>query len=186
MSSKHNKKGSPYKDRPKRTVTGAAAVTAPSQPSAVPPASSSASGAPASAVNVNAPLRKTSGTVAAAERVMDALFDEDVKRVPLTRTKLRALHAYAADIYNRIKIKGASDEPLPQDLCELLDYVRIRYLYEAGRDPGVRVLVDQAHLNDRLKAVHTYRDCLNFCRFMEALVALQRYRSALGGYAEED
>lgn len=181
MSSKHNRKNSPYKDRPKQT-----AVTASAGAARVPPAASAASKAPA-AVSTDAPVRETSGAVAAAEQVIDALFDGAGKRVPLTRTKLRALHAYAVDLYNRIKVKGASDEPLPPDLCERLDYVRIRYLYEAGRDPdGVRVLVEKARLNDRLRAVRTYRDCLNFCRFMEALVALQRYRSALGGFREED
>lgn len=93
----------------------------------------------------------------------------------LTTSQIRNLFALSADIYNRIKIAGDSEETLEKDLRERLQYFRIRLLYEAGRDPQVKTFIEEAKLLPYIKATRTYHECLLLCRYMEALVAYYSY-----------
>ena len=119
-----------------------------------------------------------------AETAMRALIDNKAVKgagdEKLTSSKLRTILSMTADIYNRIK-SGTQDE-LNDEVKQSLQYLRVRCLYEAGRDDVVKEFMYRAGILDYLKDIKTSRrKCLCFCRYMEALVAYHKYLSSGAG-----
>lgn len=56
-----------------------------------------------------------------------------------------------------------------------LNYLRIRLVYESGREPAVKDLERKSHLLSHLKDIKTLDGCELFCHYMEALVAYHRF-----------
>ena len=83
----------------------------------------------------------------------------------VTTSKIRNLLAMTADIYN--DVVNSQDEKLSTDIVGRIKYMKIRFVYEAGRQAEVKKLVEQAGLLEHLVS-----------RYMEALVA---YRKFYGG-----
>ncbi len=97
------------------------------------------------------------------------------KTTPMvTTSKIRNLLAMAGDIYNEIlRWEG---ETLSDELCGRVDYLRIRVLYEAGRDPAVKDFVEKAGILKCLEEIKgSKKQYLLFHRYMEALVAYHRF-----------
>lgn len=71
-----------------------------------------------------------------AEKVILGLVNlkgRNGKSIPIvTTSKLRNLLAMTADIYNQIL--NQHEERLSTDICSRIEYLRVRFLYEAGRD----------------------------------------------------
>lgn len=106
-----------------------------------------------------------------AEQVIKKLKNGNM----ITSTKLRNLLAMTADIYNEVWEKG-EQEQLPDDICERIDYLRIRFVYESGRDKSVNDFVDEAKILDVLKEIKGSRKrYILFSHYMEALVAFHKY-----------
>lgn len=95
--------------------------------------------------------------------------------VPMvTMTKLRNLLAMATDIYN--EIMNQNTEKLSEDICSRIEYLRVRFLYEAGREEAVKKFVEEAELIDVLKGIQgSKKRYILFHRYMEALVAFHKY-----------
>lgn len=92
----------------------------------------------------------------------------------VTTSKLRNLLAMTADIYNEV-LNYQGDE-LPEDICSRIAYLRIRFVYEAGREPKVNDLVTESKILDIIKDINgNKRNYILFNRYMEALVAFHRY-----------
>lgn len=113
-----------------------------------------------------------------AEKVIRALMDrKDAKdrSIPIvTTSKLRNLLAMSADIYNEVMNQGG--DQLGSDVCSRIEYLRVRFLYEAGRDNAVKALVNESHILDVLKGVNkSKKNYILFNRYMEALVAFRKY-----------
>lgn len=83
-----------------------------------------------------------------AERVIKCLKDKKDSKgrlVPVvTTSKLRNLLAMAADIYNEV-INQPGDQ-LNADICARIEYLRVRFLYEAGRESSVKDLVNESNM----------------------------------------
>lgn len=95
----------------------------------------------------------------------------------ITTSKIRNLMAMAADIYNEVLI---SDEQLADDLGSRIDYLRVRFVYEVGRDnskdKAVKIFVERTEILEALKEVRKSRkQYILFYHYMEALVAYHRY-----------
>lgn len=103
------------------------------------------------------------------------LKDRSGREIPMvTTSKLRNLLAMAADIYN--SVLNCTEDRLPQDICSRIEYLRVRFLYEAGREQSVRNLVEKAEIMALLKEVKgSKKRYILFNRYMEALVAYHRY-----------
>ena len=56
-----------------------------------------------------------------------------------------------------------------------MQYLRLRFAYEAGRERSVRDFVNSADIANHLKRIETRDDLLLFCRYMEALVAYHKF-----------
>lgn len=113
-----------------------------------------------------------------AERVilkLKELKNRDGKQIPLvTTSKIRNLLAMSADIYNQVM--NLTTDKLDEEICARIDYLRIRFLYEAGRDERVKDLVLEAKLLDTLKEINgSKKNYITFNRYMEALVAFRKF-----------
>ena len=118
-----------------------------------------------------------------AERAIKALKGKKDKKqnpVPIvTTSKIRNLLAMTAELYN--EALNCSKENLPQELVGRINYLKIRYVYEAGRENSVRNLVEEARILEHLNEVKGSRtQYLLFSRYMEALVAYRKF------YVEND
>lgn len=108
-----------------------------------------------------------------AEKVILTLKKRDGRGI-VTTSKLRNLLAMSADIYN--EAMNENEETLNQDICARIEYLRVRFLYEAGRDFAVKNLVNESGIIDVLKKVNgSKKNYILFSRYMEALVAFRKY-----------
>lgn len=112
--------------------------------------------------------------VEAADRVMQVISQE--KRYnQITTSKIRNILTLISEVYDVERIRNAVDL-LPESVTKL-QMMRVRVLYEAGRDEKtVGTFVKEAKLLEYLKGISTSREkCLLFAHYMEALVAYHRY-----------
>ena len=92
----------------------------------------------------------------------------------VTTSKIRNLLAMNADIYNQVLTK--SSEKLDDEICGRIEYLRVRFMYECGREPKVKEFVQQAEILEILKEIKKKKkNYLLFSRYMEALIAFHKY-----------
>ena len=92
----------------------------------------------------------------------------------VTNSKIRNLLSMSADIYNQVL--GCKDDKLPQELNGRIEYLRVRYIYEAGREPRVKDLVIQGELLEIMKEIQgSKKNYILYYHYMEALVAFKRF-----------
>ena len=109
--------------------------------------------------------------VDAAEEVMRKLSLNSKK---ITTSKIRNLLSLVSDIYNVENLRDAPDL-LPESKAALT-MMRIRVVYEAGREQTVKEFVTEAKLLEYIKGIGNNREKLiAFAHYMEALVAYHRY-----------
>ena len=119
-----------------------------------------------------------------AEKAIKKLSGEKNKNgkpIPLvTTSKIRNLLAMTADIYN--EVANSKEETLSSELIGRINYMKIRFIYEAGREPKVRRIVEEADILSHLDEINGSRkQYILFSHYMEALVA---YRKFYGGKDE--
>ena len=92
----------------------------------------------------------------------------------VTNSKIRNLLSMSADIYNQVL--DCKDDKLPQELDGRIEYLRVRYIYEAGREPKVKDLVIQGELLEIMKEIQgSKKNYILYYHYMEALVAFKRF-----------
>lgn len=105
---------------------------------------------------------------------MKKMKDRGEKNAEITTTQLRNLLAMAADIYNTIVHQNS--DALTEEIKSRIEYMKVRFFYEAGRNDGVKTLIEEANLMGVLKNIRGSREnYILFNRYMEALVAFHRY-----------
>ncbi len=110
--------------------------------------------------------------VDAAEAVMQRLAED--RRNAITTSKIRNLLSLVSDIYNAENLRN--DTKLLPESVNALTMMRIRVVYEAGREQKVKTFVREAKLLEYIKGIGTDREKLiAFAHYMEALVAYHRY-----------
>lgn len=120
------------------------------------------------------PLKLPENYVDEAEKVMRALFEN---RSRITTTKLRGFLTLVNDIYNAENLRTETE--LSSESKLKLMRLRVRVVYDAGRERDVKNFVEKAKLLEYLKGVGDSREAMiHFAHYMEALVAYHRY---LGG-----
>jgi CRISPR-associated protein Csm2 len=120
----------------------------------------------------------TQNYVDTAESVIKKLSqkkDKKGKSVPMvTTSKIRNLLAMIADIYN--EVMSGENQKLSEEICAKIEYLRVRFIYEAGREDKVKDLVREAEILDNLKGIgNSKENFILFNRYMEALVAFHRF-----------
>ncbi len=119
-----------------------------------------------------------------AEKAIKELKEKKDRRgrnIPLvTTSKIRNLLAMAASIYNDVMI--CQTEELSKEIVGRINYMKIRFIYEAGREPKVMDLVLAAKILEHIDEIgNSRKQYILFSRYMEALVA---YRKFYGGKDE--
>ena len=109
-----------------------------------------------------------------AEKTIQSL--EKNKRNPnefsLTTSKIRKLLSLTSTLYDESKVR-AYDQ-----LQDKIAYLRVQFVYQAGREFAVKDLVRKAQILEILKEVQQDKDkqtLQRFCRYMEALVAYFKF-----------
>ena len=93
----------------------------------------------------------------------------------VTTSKIRNLLAMTAEIYN--DVINSTEERLSQEIIGRINYLKVRVVYEAGREPSVKNFVVGAKLVEFLDSINGSRkQFLLFSRYMEALVAYRKFR----------
>ena len=97
------------------------------------------------------------------------------KPLPMvTTSKIRNLLSITSDIYNEVLY--LQEDALPTDIVSRIAYLRVRFLYEAGREPSVKDLVEESKALDVLQEIQgSKKNFILFSRYMEALVAFHRF-----------
>lgn len=96
---------------------------------------------------------------------------------PVTTSKIRNLLAMTADIYNEVVDSNNSNgDKLSADIVGQINYMKIRFIYEAGREERVKDLIEAAEILDHLDEIRGSRaQYILFSRYMEALVAYRKF-----------
>ena len=107
-------------------------------------------------------------------------FKKNKKELPdkkrITSSKLRSMYSKLCDII--LNKTDLEDENLNNSELADLKLLRIRIVYNMGRDEAVKLFMKETHLFAFLKYVEDNPSRKNFdlfCKYFEALVAFHRY-----------
>ncbi len=97
------------------------------------------------------------------------------KPLPLvTTSKIRNLLAMVSDIYN--DVLNVKDEKLSSEVIGRINYMKLRFYYEAGREETVKRLLKTAGVFDVIDGIgNSRKNYILFSRYIEALVAFRKY-----------
>lgn len=74
----------------------------------------------------------------------------------VTTSKIRNLLAMAADIYN--EVINSQSEVLSEEIKGQINYMKIRFVYESGREATVKNLVEQADILTHIDEIGDSRE----------------------------
>lgn len=113
-----------------------------------------------------------------AEKAIDAIGenkDKNGKPKVLTPSKIRNILSLNAEIYN--DVINDSAEQLSEEIRGRINYLKVRVIYEAGRELTVKTFVNEAHLLENLNGIKGIKkQYLLFSRYLEALVAYRKFK----------
>ena len=92
----------------------------------------------------------------------------------LTTSKIRNLLSMISQIYN--VASHETGEKINEDLQSQVQYFKMRFAYEAGRERAVEDFQEKAEIFSNVDKIGDSREKLIcFCHYMEALVAYHRF-----------
>ena len=123
-----------------------------------------------------------SNYVEMAEAKIKELKKNNTKPLPNGRTtvsivstsKIRGLLSMVSDIYN--DVLNETGELLNSDIVARINYMKVHFYYEAGREKLVKEFLETAEIFPLIEAIRGKRSgFILFSRYMEALVAFRKY-----------
>lgn len=112
-----------------------------------------------------------------AEKVINDILGQEKKEKskPITTSKIRKLLTMTNALYDQARL--AKGETLDDGLLHDIQYLKMRFAYEAGRDlKAVKPFVDKAEIMEHIDRIGNSRAALLlFCNYMESLVAYHRF-----------
>ena len=116
-----------------------------------------------------------------AETVLDKLTQKIEKNgkwiTPqiVTTSKIRNILSMAADIYDTV-LQNREDK-LSDEIISRIEYLRVRMVYECGREPKVKDFVREAQLLEYIRMIgDDKKRYVLFYHYLEALVAFHKYK----------
>ena len=116
------------------------------------------------------------GYVEDAEKVFKDWYSTRDKKI--TTAKIRGLLSGMSDIYNDVvRVEG---EELPHDIVDRIQYLKVQFVYEYGRDDkkdgSVRRFINESKILNKIDQIGTSKKkFIEMERYMEALVAYHRF-----------
>ena len=116
---------------------------------------------------------------ALAEKAIDMVIaagtDQRGRVNVVSTSKLRNLLSMTSDIYN--EVVNQREDSLSSEMKGRINYLKIRFIYESGRDKAVKDLFEcgdiKAHIDDIGDSRKQY---ILFSRYMESLVAFRKFK----------
>ena len=109
-----------------------------------------------------------------AEDVVKNLEKDKRGNYLLTTSKIRNILSMISVIYN--EVIHLPENKLNDEMIERIQYLRMRFAYEAGRERSVKNLIEVAKIMDIMKNIGRDKEsCILFCRYMEAIVAYHKF-----------
>jgi CRISPR-associated protein Csm2 len=94
--------------------------------------------------------------------------------IKITTSKIRKFLTQVIEVYHDERIR--QEETLSPESISRIQLIRMRMLYEAGRDPDVKNFVERTQLIEYLKGIGNSRSSfIDYTHYLEALVAYHRY-----------
>ena len=107
-----------------------------------------------------------------AEQVINTLREN--RGGLLTTSKIRNLLSMISALYDEVRRERA--EKLSDEEQSRIQYIRLHFAYEAGRDNKVKDFVTEADIFAHIRDIGDSKErFLLFCKYMEALVAFHRF-----------
>ncbi|MGN1317645.1 MAG: type III-A CRISPR-associated protein Csm2 [Lachnospirales bacterium] len=112
--------------------------------------------------------------VAQAEEVVKKLYKDDKGYIKPSTNKIRNMLTLINELYNKARyIKG---DKIGDELKSHIQYVKMRLVYEGGRDNDVKYLLEKSDMLKYLDSIgDSKKDLIRLCHYMEALVAYHKY-----------
>ena len=113
----------------------------------------------------------------AEKSIKELANQKDMKgrSIPIvTTSKIRNLLAMSADIYN--EVVNSKDDKLSNDIIGRINYMKLRFYYEAGREKSVKDFLEKTEvlkIIDEIKG--SRKNYILFSHYLEALVAFRKY-----------
>lgn len=114
-----------------------------------------------------------------AENTIDELKDlrnKNNKPIQIaTTSQMRNILAMSADIYNRVMVNNG--DKLTDEIVGLIEYLKIRIVYEAGRDDKVKNLVEKSEMLQIIDEINgSKKNFILFNHYLEALIAYRKFK----------
>ena len=114
-----------------------------------------------------------------AEETINELLDIKNKNgTPVsiaTTSQMRNILAMSADIYNRVMVNSGED--LSDEIIGLIEYLKIRIVYEAGRDEKVKKFIVQSEMLKIIDEINgSKKNFILFNHYLEALIAYRKFK----------
>ncbi len=114
-----------------------------------------------------------------AEDTIDKLKDlrnKNNKPIQIaTTSQMRNILAMSADIYNRVMVNNG--DKLTDEIVGLIEYLKIRIVYEAGRDDKVKNLVEKSEMLQIIDEINgSKKNFILFNHYLEALIAYRKFK----------
>ena len=115
-----------------------------------------------------------------AERVIESMIIKDKTgrgrdKINLTTSKIRNLLSMVNNL--QALIKQEKELEISGELMSKVQYLKMRFAYEAGREQSVKDFVKKASIMEIIEGIgKSKKKLLLFCNYMEALVAYHRYK----------
>ena len=104
-----------------------------------------------------------------AEAVIKKLKRKNQTTFFLTTSQIRNLLSLTSNLYDESNMKSF------EELSEKISYLRVQFVYQAGRTEAVKDFVEKAEILEALRDIRDTKSLQRFCRYMEALVAYFRF-----------
>lgn len=101
-------------------------------------------------------------------------YQAQKEKIEITTSKIRTILSLNTTIYNDVMLN--KEENLSLDIRDNIQYLKVRLLYESGRDIQVSDFVEVAQLLEEIDHIGDKKEkYLTFSRYLESLVAYHRY-----------
>lgn len=109
-----------------------------------------------------------------AENVIKVLAAANDGKPQPSTSKIRNILSLISDIYNDVMLENA--DGLNSNYVARIQYIKMRIVYEAGREKEVKNFVNESGLIYNINKIgNDKQKLILFCHYVEALVAYHRY-----------
>lgn len=116
-----------------------------------------------------------------AKKIVDKLEKDKRGNFHLTTNQIRKFLAGVNGVHNRIMAYQAegkiTNDILPQDIIDDIQYVKVKLIYQSGRERAVKDFIQIGDIEARIDEIgNSKQKFKEFNRFIEGIVAYHKYQ----------